>query len=92
MSIFMFVISIFLFTILSSIATYLKFQQKAGKYFLGIALEVVVYIIALASLLYLFEQNSYILMFGTLIMYIDARVFSGNLDKTLKKDDTDGNS
>ena len=92
MSIFIFVISILLFTILSSIATYLKFQQKAGKYFLGIALEITVYVIALLALLYLFEQNNYILMFVTLIMYIDARVFSGNLDKTLKKDDTDGNS
>lgn len=92
MSIFIFVISILLFTILSSIATYLKFQQKAGKYFLGIALEITVYVIALLALLYLFEQNNYILMFVTLIMYIDARVFSGNLDKTLKKDDIDGNS
>lgn len=92
MSIFISVISVLLFTTLSSVATYLKFQQKVNKYFLGIILEITVYIIALLALLYLFEQNNYILMFVTLIMYIDARVFSGNLDKTLKKDDIDGNS
>lgn len=92
MSVIISVISTLLFTTLSSVATYLKFQQKAGKYFLGTVLEVVVYIIALLTLLYLFEQKDYVYMFGLLIMYIDARVFSGNLDKTLKKDDTDGNS
>lgn len=92
MSIFIFAISVLLFTTLSSVATYLKFQQKASKYFLGTVIEIAVYTIVLITLSYLLEQNNYILMFTALIMYIDARVFSGNLDKTLKKDDTDGNS